>query len=86
MGSLKVLTKIVPPYQLCPTYFLKVADIKETLNGTKRQGYNQTEKCVIYWLRCHWLDCYEEYTRQSPRIFDKRFKEHLKAPSPIYEH
>ena len=32
------------------------------------------------------MECDEEYTGESARNFAERFKEHLKAPSPIYDH
>ena len=32
------------------------------------------------------MKCDEEYIGESSRTFDERFKEHLKAPSPIYDH
>ena len=30
--------------------------------------------------------CDEEYTGESARNFGERFKEHIKAPSPIHDH
>ena len=41
---------------------------------------------IIYWYRCGRTECDEEYIGESARTFEERFKEHLKAPSPIYEH
>ena len=41
---------------------------------------------VIYWFKCDKIDCEEEYTVESYRTFGERFKEHLKATSPIFEH
>ena len=38
---------------------------------------------VIY--RFKWV-CDEEYVGESARNFGERFKEHLKAPSPIHDH
>ena len=32
------------------------------------------------------MECDEEYIQESARNFAGRFKEHLKAPSPIYDH
>ena len=32
------------------------------------------------------MECDEEYIGESARNFGERFKEHLKAPSPIYDH
>ena len=31
-------------------------------------------------------ECDDEYIGESASTFEERFKEHLKAPSPIYEH
>ena len=41
---------------------------------------------IIYWYRCGRTECDDEYIRESARTFEERFKEHLKAPSPIYGH
>ena len=32
------------------------------------------------------MECDEEYIGESVRNFGERFKEHLKAPSPIHDH
>ena len=32
------------------------------------------------------LECDEEYIGETARTFGERYKEHLKAPSPIYDH
>ena len=32
------------------------------------------------------MECDVEYIGESSRTFGERFKEHLKAPSPIYDH
>ena len=32
------------------------------------------------------MECDEEYIGQTARTFGERFKEHLKASSPIYDH
>ena len=32
------------------------------------------------------MKCDEEYIEESARTFAERFKEHQKAPSPIYDH
>ena len=32
------------------------------------------------------MECDEEYIGESARTFAERFKEHLKAPSPVYDH
>ena len=32
------------------------------------------------------VDCDDEYIGESSRTFGERYKEHLKTPSPIYDH
>ena len=32
------------------------------------------------------MECDEEYIGESARTFGERFKEHLKHPSPIFDH
>ena len=41
---------------------------------------------VIYWFKCDKIDCEEEYIGESSITFEERYKEHLKAPSPIHEY
>ena len=41
---------------------------------------------IIYWYRCGRTECDDEYNGGYSRTFEERFKEHFKAPSPIYEH
>ena len=41
---------------------------------------------VIYRYKCDRVECEEEYIGESARIFAERFKEHLRAPSPTYDH
>ena len=44
------------------------------------------KKCgVIYRYRWGRVDC-EEYIGESSRTFGERFREHMKAPSPIIDH
>ena len=40
---------------------------------------------VIDRFRCGRVDC-EEYIGESGRTFAERFREHMKAPSPIHDH
>ena len=46
----------------------------------------QKKSGVIYRYKCDRVECDEEYTGGSSRTFGERFKEHLKVPSPIYDH
>ena len=41
---------------------------------------------VIYRYKCDRVECDEEYIGESSRTFGERFKEHQKAPSPIFDH
>ena len=41
---------------------------------------------VIYRYLCDRVDCDEEYIGESSRTLGERFREHLKPPSPIYDH
>ena len=41
---------------------------------------------VIYSYKCGRVECDEEYIGESSRTFGKRFKEHQKAPYPIFDH
>ena len=41
---------------------------------------------VLYRYKCDRVECDEEYTGESAGNFAERFKEHVRAPSPIYDH
>ena len=41
---------------------------------------------VIYRFRCGRVDCVDEYIGESGRTFAERFREQLKAPSPVHDH
>ena len=41
---------------------------------------------VIYRSKCTRVECDEEYIGEFARTFEERFKEHLKASSPVYDH
>ena len=40
---------------------------------------------MMYRYKCDRVECNKEYISKSARTFGKRFKEHLKVPSPINE-
>ena len=46
----------------------------------------QKKSEVIYRYKCDRVECDEEYTGESSRTFGDRFREQLKAPSPIFDH
>ena len=35
---------------------------------------------------CNWIECDEEPISESARTFGEKYKQHLKATSPIYDH
>ena len=41
---------------------------------------------IIYRYKCNRVECDDEYIGDSSRTFGERFREHLKALSPIYDH
>ena len=47
----------------------------------KEPVVNQSE--AIYWFQCGDLCCDDEYIGETTRTFGKRYKEHLKDPSPF---
>ena len=66
-------------------YFKGGHTIKSLLVGPKDQDPILKKSGVIYRFKCGRVDC-NEYIGESSRSFGERFKEHQKAPSPIYDH
>ena len=60
--------------------------IKGLLMAPKDKDHITIKSGIIYRFKCQRVDCDDEYVRESSRTFGERFKEHLKAPSPIYDH
>ena len=60
--------------------------IKNLLGAPKDQDPMLKKGGVIYSYKWDRVDCDEEYIGESSRTFGERFKEHQKAPSPIYDH
>ena len=90
---------VVPYYQgrsesikrSCKKYGVQVhfkggLTIKNLLMAPKDKDHILKKSGVIYRYRCDRVVCDEEYIRESARTFAERFKEHLKTPSPIYDH
>ena len=67
-------------------YFKGGATIKNLLMSPKDKDPIQKQSGVIYRYQCDREDCDDEYVGESLRTFGERFKEHLKPPSPIYDH
>ena len=59
---------------------------KKPPHGPKDKDPITNKSGVIYRFKCSQHGCTEEYIGESARIFAERFKEHQKAPSPIFDH
>ena len=60
--------------------------IKDHLMSPKDKDPILKKSRIIYRYKCDRVDCDDEYIGESARNFEERLKEHLKAPSPIYDH
>ena len=60
--------------------------IKDHLMTPKDKDPLLKKSGVIYRYKCDRVDCEDEYIGESARNFEERYKEHLKAPSPIHDH
>ena len=67
-------------------HFKSGKTIKDELVAPKDKDQITNKNGVIYRYKCDMLECDEEYIGETARTFGERFKEHLKAPSPIYDH
>ena len=67
-------------------YFKGGRTIKNLLMAPKDQDPMKNRSGVIYRFKCNRVECDDEYIGESSRTFGERFKEHLKAPSPIFDH
>ena len=58
-----------------------------TLLGKPKDKDPKTHKSgFIYHYKCPHINCPDAYIGESGRVLGDRVKEHLKAPSPIYQH
>ena len=67
-------------------YFRGGTTIKNLLMAPKDLDPMMKKSGVIYSYKCGRVECDEEYIGESSRTFEERFKEHQKAPSPIFDH
>ena len=67
-------------------YYKSGKTIKEELVAVKDQDHIRKKSGIIYRYQCDKLECDHEYIGETARTFGERFKEHLKAPSPIFDH
>ena len=82
---MRVIKSICNKYGV-QAYFRGGNTLKNLLMFPKDKEEMRKKSNIIYWYRCGRTECDEEYIGESARTFDERFKEHFKAPSPIYEH
>ena len=67
-------------------YFKGGITIKNLLAAPKDKDPMLKKSGVIYSYKCGRMECDEEYIGKSSRTLGERFKEHQKAPSPIFDH
>ena len=67
-------------------YFKGDNTIKELLVHPKDRDNILQKSGVIYRYKCGRVDCEEEYIGKSGRTLSERFREHMRAPSPIHDH
>ena len=67
-------------------YFKGGKTIKSLLMASKDHNPILKKSGVIYRFKCGRVDYNEECIGESSRTFGERFKEHQKAPSPIFHH
>ena len=67
-------------------YFKGGMIIRNLLMAPKDKDPIHKKSGVIYRYKCDRVECDEEYIGESSRTFGEMFKEHQKAPSPIYDH
>ena len=69
-----------------PVYFRGGKTIKDLTMAPKDKDSITNRRGIIYRYKCDRLECDEQYIGESARTFGERFREHLKAPSPMYDH
>ena len=60
--------------------------IKKCLVSPKDRENTTQRSTVIYRHKCDRLECDGKYLEESARTFGQRLREHLRTPSPIYDH
>ena len=67
-------------------HFKSRKTLKDELVAPKDKDHITKKSGIIYRFKCDRLECDEEYIGETSRTFGERYKEHLKAPSPIHDH
>ena len=60
--------------------------IKSLLMAPKDKDPINKKSDIFYRYKCDKVECDDEYIGESSRTFEERFREHHKAPSPIYDY
>ena len=60
--------------------------LKDELVAPKDKDHITKKSGIIYRFKCDRLECDEEYIGETSGTFGERYKEHLRAPFPIYDH
>ena len=84
-GLCESIKKICGRYGI-QTHFKCGSTIKNLLVFPKDKDPVINQSSVIYWYQCGNLDCDDEYIGETSRTSGERYKEHLKALSPIHHH
>ena len=67
-------------------HFKGGSTIKDLLVHPKDKDTILKKSGLIYRYKCGRVDCEGEYIGESGRTFAERFREHMRAPSPIHDH
>ena len=67
-------------------HFKSGKTLKDELVAPKDKDHITKKSGIIYRYKCDRLECDEEYIGETSRTFGERYKEHLKASSPIHDH
>ena len=67
-------------------HFKGTNTVKQLIMAPKVKDPKLTKNGVIYRYKCPSINCTEQYIGESGRTLGERYKEHLKAPSPIHLH
>ena len=60
--------------------------VKSILMAPKDKNHTTKKSGIMYRFKCNRVECDDEYIGESSRRFGKRFREHLKVPSQIFDH
>ena len=67
-------------------YYKRGNTIRSLLMAPKGKDHITKKSGIIYRFNCNRVDCDDEYIGESSRTFGERCREHLKAPSSIYDY